>query len=151
MCDLYLYTLCVFQIEKLMVASSHGCYDVIHWAEEYDEGYLIERTYDVCRGGVDVVIDFVSSPRSITRSLKCLNEGGTLMVGGTSKLVVTMSMNELAAKGHSVIGVQRGTRNQLQELVGLFATPSSVSQTSNTTTSTTTTSTTNVVSTLILA
>ena len=34
----------------------------------------MERTCDVCQGGVDIIIDFVSSPRTVKRDLKVLNE-----------------------------------------------------------------------------
>lgn len=60
-------------IDKLLTAQDHGCYDIIHWNEEDHEQYIIERTLDACRGGVDVIIDFVSSPRTMQRSLKILN------------------------------------------------------------------------------
>ena len=60
-------------IDKLLTALDHGCYDVIHWNEEDHEQYIVERTLDACNGGVDVVIDFVSSPRTVHRTLKILN------------------------------------------------------------------------------
>ena len=41
------------------------------------EEYILERTKDVCQGGVDVAIDFVSSPRTMSRVRKVLNEVGT--------------------------------------------------------------------------
>lgn len=60
-------------IDKLLTAQDHGCYDIIHWNEEDHEQYIVERTLDACRGGVDVVIDFVSTPRTMHRALKVLN------------------------------------------------------------------------------
>lgn len=67
-------------IDKLLTAQDHGCYDIIHWNEEDHEQYIVERTLDACRGGVDVVIDFVSSRRTMNRSLKVLNRVGTVVI-----------------------------------------------------------------------
>jgi threonine dehydrogenase-like Zn-dependent dehydrogenase len=60
-------------IDRLLTAQDHGCSDIIYWNEEDHEQYLIERTLDSCRGGVDVIIDYVGSHRSMQRSLKVLN------------------------------------------------------------------------------
>lgn len=60
-------------IDKLITAQDHECHDIIHWCEEDHEQYIIERTLDACRGGVDIVVDFISSPRTMMRSLKVLN------------------------------------------------------------------------------
>ncbi|KAL3843297.1 hypothetical protein ACJMK2_021238 [Sinanodonta woodiana] len=60
-------------IDKLLTAQEHDCFDIIHWCEEEHEQSIIERTLDACRGGVDIVIDFVSSPRTMQRSLMVLN------------------------------------------------------------------------------
>jgi D-arabinose 1-dehydrogenase-like Zn-dependent alcohol dehydrogenase len=46
---------------------------IIHWNEEDHEQYIVERTLDACKGGVDVIVDFVSSPRTVQRDLKVLN------------------------------------------------------------------------------
>lgn len=60
-------------IDKLITAQDHDCHDIIHWCEEDHEQYIIERTLDACRGGVDIVVDFISSPRTMMRSLRVLN------------------------------------------------------------------------------
>lgn len=57
-----------------MIAKEHGCFDVIHWNDSLHEEYLIERTQNVCRGGVDIIIDFSSSPRTINRAMKVLGQ-----------------------------------------------------------------------------
>lgn len=108
-------------IEKLMVAKDQGCFDVIHWNDSIHEEYILERTKDVCAGGVDLCIDFVSSPRTINRAMKVLKEEGILMVGGHSKYEISFGLDALAERNQSIMGVNRGSREQLQELVDIFA------------------------------
>ncbi|KAK3100998.1 hypothetical protein FSP39_000102 [Pinctada imbricata] len=107
-------------IDKLLTAQEHGCYDIIHWNEEDHEQYIVERTMDACRGGVDVVIDFVSSPRTVHRTLKVLNREGLILVGGSAMSEVSINLNVLAAKQQSIVGIPKGTVRQLQELVDLL-------------------------------
>ncbi|XP_076450674.1 alcohol dehydrogenase-like [Babylonia areolata] len=104
-------------IDKLLTAQDHGCYDIVHWNEEDHEQYIVERTLDACRGGVDVIIDYVSNPRTMQRSLKVLNREGLILVGGNSKTEVSISLSALSAKQQSIVGIPKGTLNQLQELV----------------------------------
>ncbi|CAH1786906.1 unnamed protein product [Owenia fusiformis] len=108
-------------IEKLIVAQDHGCYDVIHWSDCDHEQYLVERTLDVCRGGVDVVIDFVSSQRTMNRAIRCLNREGMILAGGNSRHEVMICLNDLAANAQSILGVSKGSRAQLEELLNVFA------------------------------
>ncbi|KAL8611682.1 hypothetical protein ACOMHN_054663 [Nucella lapillus] len=108
-------------IDKLLTAQDHGCYDIVHWNEEDHEQYIVERTLDACRGGVDVIIDFVSNPRTMQRSLKVLNREGLILVGGNSKTEVSISLSALAAKQQSIVGIPQGSFNQLQELVSFLA------------------------------
>ena len=63
-----------FLSEKLQVAKEHGCYGVIHWPSNAYEQQLVERTRNACPEGIDVVVDFVSSPRTISRALQFLNK-----------------------------------------------------------------------------
>ena len=44
-----------------------------------------------------------------------------MLAGGNSKYEVPFCLNALAQKNQSVLGVHRGTRTQLQELVDTFA------------------------------
>jgi len=108
-------------IEKLMVAKEQGCFDVIHWNDSLHEEYLIERTKNVCKGGVDIIIDFSSSPRTINRSMKVLGQNGVLVVGGNSKYEVSFCLHTLAQRQQCILGVSKGTRDQLVELVNLVA------------------------------
>lgn len=108
-------------IDKLLTASDHGCYDIVHWNEEDHEQYLVERTLDACRGGVDVIIDYVSSPRTMQRALKVLNREGQILVSGNSLAEVSISLSTLAAKQQSIVGIPQGNMNQLNDLVTFIA------------------------------
>ncbi|KAL8584800.1 hypothetical protein ACOMHN_037505 [Nucella lapillus] len=117
-------------IDKLLTAQDHGCHDIVHWNEEDHEEYIVERTLDSCRGGVDVIIDFISSPRTMQRSLKVLNRSlslylttqeGMILVSGSSMTDVNISLNALAAKQQSIVGIPKGNMNQLRDLIGFVA------------------------------
>lgn len=108
-------------IERLMEAQDHGCSDIIYWNEEDHEEYIVERTMDSCRGGVDVVIDFVGSHRTMQRSLKVLNREGLILVGGNSTTETCIPLNSLAAKQQSIMGIPKGNLNQLLEILNAVA------------------------------
>jgi len=108
-------------IERLMVAQDHGCSDIIYWNEEDHEQYIVERTLDSCRGGVDVIIDFVGSHSTMQRSLKVLNREGLILVGGNSTTETCIPLNALAAKQQSIMGIQTGNLNQLMDLINAVA------------------------------
>ncbi|GFS15499.1 NAD-dependent alcohol dehydrogenase [Elysia marginata] len=104
-------------IDRLLTAQDHGCFDVIHWNEEDHEQYIVERTLDSCRGGVDVIIDYVGTNRTMQRCLKVLNREGLILVGGNKPCETNISLSMLAAKQQSIVGVPRGNINQLIELL----------------------------------
>ncbi|BFZ04939.1 hypothetical protein BsWGS_07978 [Bradybaena similaris] len=108
-------------IDKLLTAQDHGCYDIIHWNEEDHEQYIHERTLDCCRGGVDVIIDFIGSHRCMQRALKVLNREGVILVGGNSTSETNISLTALAAKQQSIVGIPQGNLNQLNELLNAVA------------------------------
>lgn len=108
-------------IDKLHLAKEEGCYDIVECKDELHEEYIAMRMKNVCKGGVDVAIDFVSSARTVTRTLNVLKENGLIIVGGNSKFEVPINLHSLAIKSQSVLGVHRGTRDQLEQLVHLVA------------------------------
>ncbi|XP_065313827.1 uncharacterized protein LOC135923021 isoform X2 [Gordionus sp. m RMFG-2023] len=101
----------------LLTALDEGCHDVVHWNEGEFEQNLLQRTRNVCLGYANIIIDFVSSHRTVQRSLRCLADGGVLFVGGLSGADVRIPLRPLAVHSHSIVGVGRGTEEQLAGLV----------------------------------
>jgi len=108
-------------IERLMTAQNHGCSDIVYWNEEDHEQYIVERTMDACRGGVDIIIDYVGSHRTMQRSLKVLNREGLILIGGNATTVTCIPLNSLAAKEQSIMGIPKGNLNQLMEILNAIA------------------------------
>lgn len=50
-----------------------------------------------------------------------LMQSGVLLVGGNSQYEVTFDLSRLAHHNQSIVGVPQGTREQLKELVQLYA------------------------------
>eukprot|EP00918_Siedleckia_nematoides_P012278 GHVU01026903.1.p1 GENE.GHVU01026903.1~~GHVU01026903.1.p1 ORF type:complete len:390 (+),score=15.06 GHVU01026903.1:239-1408(+) len=108
-------------LDKLELAKQHGCYDTVHWHDGIQEEYIVERTQNTCQGGLELVIDFVSSTRTVSRVTSLLNEGGILVAGGNSKQDVSISLNSLTRNHQCVMGVPQGSKEQLVTLVKLIA------------------------------
>ncbi|XP_064635998.1 NADP-dependent alcohol dehydrogenase C 1-like isoform X2 [Lineus longissimus] len=105
--------------EKLAHAERMGCL-VIHWCDHLYEQQILERTLDICPGGVDVAIDFVSSPRTTTRVLKILNNGGLVVSGDHSRSCIRVHPEQLSEKDQRIVPVPKGNPEQLKDLLDLL-------------------------------
>ncbi|KAK3586365.1 hypothetical protein CHS0354_022517 [Potamilus streckersoni] len=84
-------------IERLMAAQK-VCTDVIHWPADEDEPSLVEKTKSTCKGGADLILDFVGTPRTIKRAIKLLNKGGSLVIGTDTITKSSTSLHTLIAQ-----------------------------------------------------
>lgn len=96
--------------------------NVVQWSEDLYEKQLIERTHDACKGLVDIVIDFGTNSRSLSRSLQCLNEGGVVLISEETAEKLLPKFHRRAAEGKQHLeAVPMGTIEQLKDLVNLVA------------------------------
>ncbi|KAL3843289.1 hypothetical protein ACJMK2_021230 [Sinanodonta woodiana] len=91
-------------IERLMAAEAICC-DVICWSVDEHEQSLVEKTKSACKGGADLIMDFIGTPRTIQRAMKILNKGGALLVGPVALANITINPSTLIAQQQSIIGV----------------------------------------------
>lgn len=115
-------TVAALKDDNIIVAQEHGRSNIVSWSEDVYESVLIERTKDACKGPVDIVLDFGASPRSVGRTLKCLREGGCILVGSEVFASLTAKYEtELKDKNITLEAVEMGSLDQLRELMDLVA------------------------------
>ncbi|KAK3586362.1 hypothetical protein CHS0354_022514 [Potamilus streckersoni] len=91
-------------IERLM-AAEEVCSDVICWSADEHEQSLVEKTKSACKGGADLILDFIGTPRTIQRAMKILNKGGAFLIGPDALSKVSINLCSLIAQQQSIIGV----------------------------------------------
>lgn len=114
-------TIAALKDERITLAQEHGRCKVVSWSEEVYESLLIERTLMACKGEVDIALDFGSTPRTISRLIKCMKEGGTVLVGADPLGAEAKHAQQLQSRNISLQAVSMGSLEQLQELMTLVA------------------------------
>ncbi|MEM3035114.1 MAG: zinc-binding dehydrogenase, partial [Candidatus Nitrosocaldus sp.] len=69
--------------------------------------------------GADVVLDFVISDESIKNAMSMLANGGRLVLVGVSNKPISIDPQMTVLKEFSLLGSLVGTKDELEELVGL--------------------------------
>ncbi|XP_064079037.1 uncharacterized protein LOC135196266 isoform X2 [Macrobrachium nipponense] len=108
--------------EGISIANEYLRVNVVQWNEDLYEEQLVERTKDACGGPVDIVIDFSATSRSLRRALKCLAEGGVVLMSSEhAEGLISRFSDEAEKENHHLIPIEFGTLNQLKNLVHLVA------------------------------
>ena len=106
--------------EKLAKCREVGAHDTVNASD----GKMVEALMDLTGGeGVDIVVDFVSSAKTLTDGVKSLGSGGrlaTLGGGGGAKPFEAMG-RELLAKELEIMGSRYCTRQEVIETMELAA------------------------------
>ncbi|KAK3586363.1 hypothetical protein CHS0354_022515 [Potamilus streckersoni] len=89
---------------KRLMAAEEVCSDVIFWSVDEHEQSLVEKTKSTCKGGADLILDFIGTPRTIQRAIKILNKAGALLIGPDASAKDTINLCTLIAQ-QSTIGV----------------------------------------------
>ncbi|MDW8000781.1 MAG: NAD(P)-dependent alcohol dehydrogenase, partial [Candidatus Nitrosocaldus sp.] len=113
------YTIAVARSEaRLRLAESLGADHVVN-AKESNLRREVRRLTD--GAGADVVFDFVMTDESIRNSMGMLASGGRLVLVGVSNKPITIDPQITVLKEFSLLGSLVGTKDELEELVGLAA------------------------------
>ncbi|XP_055378806.1 uncharacterized protein LOC129610298 [Condylostylus longicornis] len=108
--------------EGIKLAHEIGNVDVVQWSEDLYENQLIERTIDACHGPVDIVIDFGATSRTLRRSMRCLQKGGTVLINDEIDERISPRFENLVQENNiKIVSISKGTIEQFHELVKLVA------------------------------
>jgi propanol-preferring alcohol dehydrogenase len=105
---------------KLDKCRELGAHDTVNAAD----GRMTEALLDLTGGhGVDVVVDFVSTAKTLTDGIKALGTGGRLVTlgGGGSAMPFEALGRDLLAKELEIMGSRYCTRQEVQETLELVA------------------------------
>lgn len=111
------YTIAVARSEaRLRLAESLGADHVVS-AKDGNVRKEVKRLTDGT--GADVVLDFVISDESVKNAMSMLANGGRLVLVGVSNKPISIDPQITVLKEFSLLGSLVGTKDELEELVGL--------------------------------
>ncbi|MEM0364797.1 MAG: NAD(P)-dependent alcohol dehydrogenase [Candidatus Nitrosocaldus sp.] len=111
------YTIAIARSEaRLKLAESLGADHVVN-AKDSNVRKEVKRLTDGI--GADVVLDFVISDESTKNAMSMLANGGRLVLVGVSNRPISIDPQITVLKEFSLLGSLVGTKDELEELVGL--------------------------------
>lgn len=105
---------------KLDIAVTLGA-DVAIDVEKED---LVARVRELCRGGVDIVVDVTANATApVLDAIECVRPGGTIVLGGLKGTTVKdFPTDKLVLRGITVIGARGVTAPAYREALSILAT-----------------------------
>jgi len=113
-------TVACLRDEGISILTEELGVDIVQWTEDLYEEQLVDRTIDACGGHVDVVIDFSATSRSVKRALRCLAQGGVILVSAEhAESFLARYTREAQKTSARLVPVTLGSLDQLRQLVSL--------------------------------
>ncbi|ESO10134.1 hypothetical protein HELRODRAFT_190387 [Helobdella robusta] len=98
-------------------ARKMGCRHFLFWKNENYEPDILRDTLHEMPKGADIIIDFVSSYRSLSRSLQLLNKGGTMFLAANTTFLSAICIDAIFRNNILMVPITLGSRKLMTEFL----------------------------------